>query len=192
MKIKIGDTLRIADCESMRYSSGGCRVGKVTEIDEEGRIYGSWGDFSIVESDDFDIVDYPQETVNSFSIVHNLEDETMNTYGQKRDALEKEWSKAIDNIVPCVGLPCTICYYSDKRAATVTRIISEKKIEVTHNVVKTIDYYAGDYEVLPDLMPRTDIFTKRRNGQWVMEGQSVRDGVVLMLHYQRHYIDPHF
>lgn len=28
MKIKIGDTLRIADCESMRYSSGGCRVGK--------------------------------------------------------------------------------------------------------------------------------------------------------------------
>lgn len=192
MKIKIGDTLRIADCESMRYSSGGCRVGKVTEIDEEGRIYGSWGDFSIVESDDFDIVDYPQETVNSFSIVHNLEDEKMNTYGQKRDALEKEWSKAIDNIVPCVGLPCTICYYSDKRAATVTQIISEKKIEVTHNVVKTIDYYAGDYEVLPDLMPRTDIFTKRRNGQWVMEGQSARDGVVLMLHYQRHYIDPSF
>lgn len=192
MKIKIGDTLRIADCESMRYGSGGCRVGKVTKIDQEGRIYGSWGDFSIVESDDFDMVDYPQETVNSFLIAHNLEDEMMNTYGQKRETLEAEWSKAIDNIVPCVGLPCTICYYSDKRAATVTRIISEKKIEVTHNVVKTIDYYAGDYEVLPDLMPRTDIFTKRRNGQWVMEGQPARDGVVLMLHYQRHYIDPSF
>ena len=192
MKIKIGDTLRIADCESMRYSSGGYRVGKVTEIDQEGKIFGSWGDFSIVESDDFKIVDYPQETVNSFLIAHNLEDEKRNTYGQKREALEAEWYKAIDNIVPCVGLPCTICYYSDKRAATVTRIISEKKIEVTHNVVKTIDYYAGDYEVLPDLMPRTDIFTKRRNGQWVMEGQSVRDGVVLMLHYQRHYIDPSF
>lgn len=192
MKIKIEDTLRIADCESMRYSSGGCRVGKVTEIDQEGRIYGSWGDFSIVESDDFDIVDYPQETVNSFLIAHNLEDEKRNTYGQKRDTLEKEWSKAIDNIVPCVGLPCTICYYSDRRAATVTRIISEKKIEVTHNEVKCLDYYAGDYEVLPDLRPRADIFTKRRNGQWVMEGQSVRDGVVLMLHYQRHYIDPSF
>lgn len=192
MKIKIGDTLRIADCKSMRYSSGGCRVGKVTEIYQGGRIYGSWGDFSIVESDDFDIVDYPQETVNSFLIAHNLEDEKRNTYGQKRDALEAEWSKAIDNIVPCVGLPCTICYYSDKRAATVTQLISEKKIEVTHNVVKTIDYYAGYYEVLQDLMPRTDIFTKRRNGQWVMEGQVAKDGVVLMLHYQSHYIDPHF
>ena len=192
MKIKIGDTLRIADCDSMRYSSGGCRVGKVTDIDQEGRIYGSWGDLSIVESDDFDVVDYPQETVNSFLIAHNLEDEMINTYGQKRETLEAEWSKAIDNIVPCVGLTCTICYYSDKRAATVTRIISEKKIEVTHNVVKTIDYYAGDYEVLPDLMPRTAIFTKRRNGQWVMEGQAAKDGVVLMLHYQRHYIDPSF
>ena len=86
MKIKIGDTLRIADCESMRYSSGGCRVGKVTEIDQEGRIYGSWGDFSIVESNDFDIVDYPQETVNSFLIAHNLEHEKRNTHGQNPDA----------------------------------------------------------------------------------------------------------
>jgi hypothetical protein len=192
MKIKIGDTLRIADCESMRYSSGGCRVGKVTDIDQEGRIFGSWGHFSVVESDDFEIVDYPDETIISFMRVASIEDKKIGTYGARRESLEDDWKHAVDAIVPCVGLPCTICYYSDKRAATVTRIISEKKIEVTHNVVKTIDYYAGDYEVLPDLIPRTDIFTKRRNGQWVMEGQPVRDGVVLMLHYQRHYIDPHF
>ena len=192
MKIKIGDTLRIADCDSMRYSSGGCRVGKVTEIDQEGRIFGSWGDFSVVESDDFEIVDYPDETIISFMRVASIEDKKINTYGARRESLEDDWRHAVDAIVPCVGLPCTICYYSDKRAATVTRIISEKKIEVTHNVVKTIDYYAGDYEVIPDLMPRTDIFTKRRNGQWVMEGQAARDGVVLMLHYQIHYIDPSF
>lgn len=192
MKIKIGDTLRIADCESMRYSSGGCRVGKVTEIDKEGRIFGSWGDFPVVESDDFEIVDYPDETIISFMRVASIEDKKINTYGAMRESLEDDWMHAVDAIVPCVGLPCTICYYSDKRAATVTRIISEKKIEVTHNVVKTIDYYAGDYEVLPDLMPRTGIFTKRRNGQWVMEGQAAKDGVVLMLHYQRHYIDPSF
>lgn len=192
MKIKIGDTLRIADCESMRYGSGGCRVGKVAEIDQEGRIFGSWGHFSVVESDDFEIVDYPDETIISFMRVASIEDKKIGTYGARRESLEDDWRHAVDTIVPCVGLPCTICYYSDKRAATVTQIISEKKIEVTHNVVKTIDYYAGDYEVLPDLMPRTDIFTKRRNGKWVMEGQAVRDGVVLMLHYQRHYIDPHF
>lgn len=193
MKIKIGDTLRIADCESMRYSSGGCRVGKVTEIDLEGRIFGSWGHFSVVESDDFEIVDYPDETIISFMRVASIEDKKIGTYGARRESLEDDWRHAVDAIVPCVGLPCTICYYSDKRAATVTRIISEKKIEVTHNVVKCLDYYAGDYEVLPELHEgNVDIFTKRRNGELVMEGQSVRDGVVLMLHYQRHYIDPSF
>lgn len=192
MKVKVGDTLRIEDCESMRYSSGGCRVGKVTEIDQEGRIFGSWGHFSVVESDDFEIVNYPDETIISFMRVASIEDKKIGTYGARRESLENDLMHAIDAIVPCVGLPCTICYYSDKRAATVTNIIDMNKIEVTHNVVKCIDYYAGDYEVLLDLMPRTDIFTKRRNGRWVMEGQETKDGVQLMLHYQRHYIDPHF
>lgn len=100
--------------------------------------------------------------------------------------------KAILAIVPKVGLPCTVCYWSDKRAATVTRIISPRKIEVTHNEVKCLDYYAGDYEILPDLDGHVDVFTKRRNGRWCMEGQSMKDSVQLMLHYQRHYIDPSF
>ncbi len=59
--------------------------------------------------------------------------------------------KAIYAIVPKVGLPCTICYWSDKRAATVTRIISPTKIEVTHSEVECPDYYAGDYKILPEL-----------------------------------------
>lgn len=59
--------------------------------------------------------------------------------------------KAICAIVPKVGLPCTICYWSDKRAATVTRIISPTKIEVTHSEVECPDYYAGDYKILPEL-----------------------------------------
>ena len=32
------------------------------------------------------------------------------------------------------------------------------------------------------------MFTKRRNGYWVAEGQPYKDGVLLMLHYQNHYI----
>lgn len=101
--------------------------------------------------------------------------------------------KAIYAIVPEVGLPCTICYWSDKRAATVTRIISPTKIEVTHNEVECLDYYAGRYEILPELETgHTDVFTKRKNGKWCMEGQPTKDSVKLMLHYQRHYIDPSF
>lgn len=101
--------------------------------------------------------------------------------------------KAIYAIVPEVGLPCTICYWSDKRAATVTRIISPTKIEVTHNEVECLDYYAGVYKILPELKTgHTDVFTKRKNGKWCMEGYPTKDSVKLMLHYQRHYIDPSF
>lgn len=100
--------------------------------------------------------------------------------------------QAIKNLVPEVGLGCTICYYSDKRAATVTKIISPCKIEVTFNKTKCIDYYSGDYEILPELEGAPKVFTKRRNGYWVSEGQPFKGGVLLMLHYQSHYIDPSF
>lgn len=192
MKIKIGDTLRITELKKERYTDFVNLVGKVEKIDTDGTMYGTWGEDSVAVTDVFSVVDFPDETVDSFILKEKLYKQMKNAYGDERRKIEAELHKAVKSIVPCIGLPCTICYYSDKRAATVTRIISEKKIEVTHNVVKTIDYYAGDYEVLPDLMPRTGIFTKRRNGQWVMEGQETKDGVVLMLHYQRHYIDPSF
>lgn len=109
-----------------------------------------------------------------------------------KDEHDARWMQAVHNIVPEVGLGCTIIYWSDKRAATVTRIVSPTKIEVTHNQVKCIDYYAGEYKVLPELEERTAMFTKRKNGKWVMEGQKSKDGVRLMLHYQHHYIDPSF
>lgn len=117
-----------------------------------------------------------------------------------RYELQHKWKKehdarfiqAVRGIVPKVGLPGTIVYWSDYRAVTVTRIISDRKIAVRHNETKCKDYYAGDYDILPGLEGGEDIFTKRKNGQWVMEGHPVKDGCVLMLHYQRHYIDPSF
>lgn len=113
--------------------------------------------------------------------------------GKWKEEHEARWLNAVFAIVPEVGLPCTIKYFSDYRAATVTRIISPTKIEVTHNNVECIDYYAGNYEILPELeTDSVDVFTKRKNGMWVMEGHKVKDGVKLLLHYQRHYIDPHY
>lgn len=113
---------------------------------------------------------------------------------------ERQWKEdhdarelqAIRNIVPEIGLPCTVVYWSDYRAATVTRIITPRKIAVRHNATECKDYYAGNYDILPKLEGGEDIFTKRRNGRWVMEGHETKDGVRLALHYQRHYIDPSF
>ena len=112
---------------------------------------------------------------------------------KKRDEIEKRMYSVIRGIVPEVGIPCTIVYFSDYRAATVVDV-NEKKTRVGVKFNRTIceDYYGGQYEVLPELYGRVQFFTHRRNGQWVMEGQPVSDGVVLALHYQSHYIDPHY
>jgi len=77
---------------------------------------------------------------------------------------------------------------------TVTKVISPKKIEVVENETKCVDYYAGSYEVLDTLTNKhSHIFTLRRNGTWVEEGQPKKFGsVTLTLGFRRHYIDPSF
>ena len=129
----------------------------------------------------------------SFDKLHEIESRLKNwdTF-EERDEMEKERKQAIKDLVPEVGLKCTICYYSDYRAATVTDVISTRKVAVRFNATECIDYYAGRYNILPELEGGTKIFTKRSNGKWIQEGQYSRDGVRLVLHYQRHYIDPEF
>ena len=90
----------------------------------------------------------------SFAILHEIESRKYPggiKFSDWQEQKEKAKLDAIKNLVPEVGLGCTVCYYSDKRAATVTKIISPCKIEVTFNQTKCIDYYASEYEVLPEL-----------------------------------------
>lgn len=90
----------------------------------------------------------------SFAILREIENKKWDgksSYSEWKVQIEKERTHAIKNLVPYVGLGCTICYYSDRRAATVTKIISPCKIEVTFNQVRCIDYYSGEYEILPEL-----------------------------------------
>lgn len=110
----------------------------------------------------------------------------------ERDELEKVREQAIKDLVPEVGVKCTICYYSDYRAATVTQVITDRKVAVRFNETKCLDYYGGKYEILPELEGGERIFTKRRNSLWIAEKHESKDGVRLVLHYQRHYIDPSF
>ena len=109
-----------------------------------------------------------------------------------RDDKERREKEAIRALIPRKGLPCTVCFFTDRRAATVTEVVDSRKVVVRYNKVKCIEYYAGDYKILPETEGANIIFTKRRNGKWIMEGNSTKDGVSLQLHYQDHYIDPHF
>ena len=66
------------------------------------------------------------------------------------------------------------------------------EIGVKHNDVKCLDYYAGDYEIKPELTGEPDWFTLRRGGRWIMRGHLKKDGVRLAIGYHHHYIDPSF
>ncbi len=113
---------------------------------------------------------------------------------------QREWEKerdareiqAIKDIVPEVGMKCTVAFWSDRHAATITRILSPTRVVVSDNKTECLDYFGGRYEILPELEEGKRIFTKRKSGNWCQEGQRERGSVRLILHYQHHYIDPHF
>lgn len=126
--------------------------------------------------------------------IENLREQILEEFDYKKiEKLEEEWLSVVRGMIPEVGIPCTIVYFSDYRAATVVEVSEDKKkVGVRFNETKCNDWYAGDYEILPELYGSVQYFTHRRNGRWIMEGHQVRDGVALALHYQSHYIDPHY
>lgn len=110
-----------------------------------------------------------------------------------RSEYEKKLEEAIKAIIPEVGMPCTVVYFTDRSAATIVRVETPNRVVVRFNETKCLDYYNGDYEILPEFdCLGEEVFTKRRNGRWVQQGHKFKDGVKLHLHYQSHYIDPHF
>jgi hypothetical protein len=140
----------------------------------------------------------PAETYRRYEEIRDRLEAGGLSYDERKD-LDKQWHEAILGIIPEVGRGCTICYWSDKRAATITKVEytkdgKPKAVVVTHNKVICKDWFADEYEILPELQDGwTDRFTLRRNGRWYMDGQETSpNSVVLMLHYQAHSIDPSF
>ena len=106
-------------------------------------------------------------------------------------------AKAFAEVSPTieVGLPATEILWSDRRAKTIIKVISPKEIVVQENETECIDYYAGDYKILPQLATYMgeETYTLRRNGTWVAKGQPKKNGsVVLIVGMHNHYIDPSF
>lgn len=94
-----------------------------------------------------------------------------------------------------VGLGATMNLWSDRRAMTIVEVVTPRKIIVQENKTRCIDYYAGDYEVLDELEKGMSkhVFTLRRGGTWVEQGQPKKYGsVTLSVGFRVHYIDPSF
>ena len=119
-------------------------------------------------------------------------------HGQVED-LRKAWEE-IDGTIS-VGLGCTIYFYTDHKAATITDVVLGKsgknkglpiKVYVRKNKTICKDFYAGDYDVVDELEGGCYCFTKRRGCRWIEEGSSIHDGLELGIGYRDHYIDPCF
>ena len=85
----------------------------------------------------------------------------------------RELDDTIDRVkvIPAVGVPGTVHYYTDSCSGHVERMITPKKI-----VFKETGIYNSTYT-----------FTLRKNGRWVEQGEKSRDGLVLTLGWAHDY-----
>lgn len=107
---------------------------------------------------------------------------------------KSRWYGSIDNrimeqqgsaVEPVVGMPATITMYSDRHGATVTRIISKVRIEVTENECTKWD---GEYGVeFGELRGEPRVCTKTKRG-WQLKG----GGAGILLGVRKAYHDRSF
>lgn len=104
-------------------------------------------------------------------------------------------TEASRNLVPYVGLRCSIRAYKDSYACVITKVITPNKVEVMHLKYDTINYYAGEYKIYDEVDERmgTYVCSRRKNGGWYTFGERVEDHPCrLTLNSTYHHIDPNF
>ena len=95
----------------------------------------------------------------------------------ERYKLEEQIDKMRPQLIPEVGMPCTVYWFSDSSGAHIEKIISPKCVQVKCD---------GLYHC-------TKTFTHRKTGRWVEKHTTSRDpGTTLALGYRHDYFDESF
>lgn len=103
--------------------------------------------------------------------------------------------EAARNLIPYVGLKCSIRAYTDSYACIITKVITPNKVEVMHLKYDTLDYYAGKYKIYDEVeeIMGTEVYSRRKDGCWYTFGERVEDHPCrLRLNSTHHFIDPNF
>jgi hypothetical protein len=97
-------------------------------------------------------------------------------------------------LLPEVGQGATVLYWTDRRAATVIEVSPNGKTITVQFDRATSDgpFGSQDWEYEADPNGATRVFTKRKNGQWVLKGDPLKGGQRLGLGYRNHYYDYSF
>ena len=104
-------------------------------------------------------------------------------------------SKSPDMVV--AGMGATMLLWTDRHAATVTTVYSQKRIGVTRDKAIRVDKYnmtdSGQrYEYVLDPTAPEQVYTLRKNGRWVGEGETMKGGSKLAVGYKDEYYDYSF
>lgn len=99
--------------------------------------------------------------------------------------------------VPEVGMGATICYWTDRNAATVVAVSeSGKQVTVQRDKATRKDNNGmsdcQQYEYERDPNGRLSVFTLRRNGKWVDKGSPMNSGACLSLGRRDEHYDYSF
>ena len=101
-------------------------------------------------------------------------------YDENKKILEGYYdacTEARKNLVPYVGLNCSIKAYTDSYACVITKVITPNKVEVS----------------LKCETMSTEVYSRRKNGGWYTYGVNLKDYPCrLILNSTHHYIDPSF
>lgn len=97
---------------------------------------------------------------------------------------------------PSVGDGATVLFWSERHAATVIEVLTPKKIVVQRDIATRTDKNgmseSQSYSFAPNPAGEKWVVTQRRNGQWVVEGESMRNGTVVSLGSRSEYYDYSF
>ena len=101
-------------------------------------------------------------------------------YDENKKILEGYYdacTEARKNLIPYVGLKCSIRAYTDSYACVITKVITPNKVEVS------LKY--GEMS--------TEVYSRRKNGGWYSFGVNLKDYPCrLILNSTHHYIDMSF
>lgn len=99
--------------------------------------------------------------------------------------------------VPVVGVGATLLHWSDRTAGTVVEVSPNgKRIVVQEDVATRTDKNgmseSQNYTYAPSPNGRKFVYTLRKNGAWVAEGQPLRNGERVGIGYRSQYYDYSF
>lgn len=96
--------------------------------------------------------------------------------------------------LPEVGKGATICYLSDRHAATIIKVSANgKEVTIRQDHARRTDSNGmseiQEYEYTPNENGPESIFTLRKNGRYVKLGESMNNGLGIKIGVRREYHD---